>query len=299
MTLELVDVTPTIALVAAPNNGRFPHAHSLLIRDGGVTALVDTGCGEDVLRALLAAHPVDFVICTHSHLDHVAGNWLLAGRPIWLPAGIGFETVGDVQALARRFADDPAIQQLWLETTVPWIGYRDTLPTHAYPPGHVFTIGGTTLHTIPAPGHLLDHTVLWEPQTGTLLATDIDFTSFGPWYGNPESDPDDFERSIRAAWALEPRTVISSHKGIFTQDIGAQFQAYLAHFARREAQLMEAIAEPCTVDELVELAIIYGRFPRAADLLRYFERVMLEKHLTRLARQGQAREVEPGVWRAA
>lgn len=298
MTLELVDITPTIALVVAPNKGRFPYAHSLLIRDGGVTALVDTGCGEETLRALLAAYPVDLVICTHSHLDHIAANWLVADRPLWMPEGIGFETAGDLQALADRFADDPAIGALWLRTTVPMIGYQAVAPTHAYPPGHVFTFGGTTIQTIHAPGHLLDHTCLWEPESGTLLATDIDFSGFGPWYGNPESDPDDFERSIHTVWGLQPRTVVSSHKGIFTEGLDGHFQAYLDHFARREARLLAAIAEPRSLDELIELAIIYGRFPRAAALLKYFEGVMIEKHLRRLARYGLASEVAPGLWQA-
>ena len=295
--LELVPLTPSLTFVQGSNQGRFPHANALLVHDGGVTALIDTGCGEAVLRALIAAHPIDLVICTHSHIDHISGNWLFAGRPIWMPAGIAFETAGSAARLAVRCADDPDIQQRWLATSVPYVGYRDTAPTDAYPPGHIFTIGRVKLHSIPAPGHLSDHTCFWEPETGTLLATDIDFTGFGPWYGNPESDPTQFEESIRRVWDLHPRTVISSHKGIFRDELDRHFEAYLAHFARREAAILAALDRPRSLAALTDLAIIYGHFPRVEDMLRYFEQVMIAKHLARLEQRGQVRQVTPELWR--
>lgn len=291
-------VTATIALLPAPNNGRFPYANSLLIQDGGCTVLVDTGCGGEILTALQEAFTLDYVICTHSHVDHTSGNWRFNSTPIWLPAGVGFETGGEAARMALRFQDDPAVQAAWLETTVPMIGFRDAPPTDAYPPGHVFTIGGTALHSIPAPGHSADHTCFWEPESSTLLATDIDFTRFGPWYGNPESDIDAFMESIRRVWALGPWTVISSHKGLFREDIDGMFQGYLDHFARREARILAVMAEPTALPALVEQAIIYGCYPRAGQLLRYFEQVMLQKHLARLAAKGLVQEVAPGTWRA-
>ena len=296
--LKLVPLTRSLTFVEGDQQGRFPRANALLVHDGGLNVLIDTGCGEGVLRALQAAHPIDYVICTHSHLDHISGNWLFPERPIWMPAGIAFETAGSAARLAARFADDPDIQRRWLETTVPYVGFRDTPPTDAYPPGHVFEIGRVKLHSIPAPGHLTDHTCFWEPESGTLLATDIDFTGFGPWYGNPESDPTQFEESIRRVWGLHPRTVISSHKGVFREDLDRQFEAYLAHFARREQAILAALELPRTLAELEDLAIIYGRFPRAEEMLRYFERVMIAKHLARLEQQGQVYRVEPGLWRA-
>jgi len=296
--LELIPLTPALAFVQGGNQGRFPSANALLVQDGGVTALIDTGCGEPVLRALLAERPIDFVICTHSHIDHISGNWLMQGLPIWMPAGIAFETAGSAARLAVRFADDPNIQQRWLATSVPYVGYRDAPPTDAYPPGHVFEVGRVKLHSIPAPGHVTDHTCFWEPESGTLLATDIDFTGFGPWYGNPESDPTQFEESIRRVWALNPRTVISSHKGIFRDDLDRQFEVYLGHFARRERAILAALENPRSLAALTDLAIVYGRFPRAEDMLRYFEREMIAKHLARLARQGRVRQLEPGLWQA-
>lgn len=298
MTLELIEVTPTIAMIQAPNNGRFPYANALLVQDGGTTALIDTGCGPAVLRALRAAFQLDRVICTHSHTDHTSGNWLFPDVPIWLPAGIAFETAGQADRLVKRFIADEALHETWLRGTVAITQFQDAVITDAYPPDHVFTIGGTQLHSIPAPGHLADHTCFWEPATKTLLTTDIDFSRFGPWYGNPESDVTAFEESIRRLWALEPCTVISSHKGIYRAGIDGLFADFLAHFARREARILEVLQAPHTLAELVERAVIYGRFPRAESLLRYFEGEMVRQHVTRLQRQGRVHEIRSGVWQA-
>jgi glyoxylase-like metal-dependent hydrolase (beta-lactamase superfamily II) len=294
--LNLVPVTPAISMIQAPNNGRFPYANSLLVQDGGITALVDTGCGHAAIRELLAKYPVDMVICTHSHVDHTSGNWLLTGRPIWMPGGIGFETGGEVSRMVPRFIHDETLHETWISSTISATGFRDAPLTDSYEPGHIFEIGGIRLHAIPAPGHLSDHTCLWEPETGTLLATDIDFSRFGPWYGNPESDIDAFEDSIRRVWRLNPRTVISSHKGVYREDLDMHFQTYLDHFGQREARILDVLREAHSPQALVSQAIIYGRFPRAEAMLRYFEKEMVQKHLERLEEKKLVRQVTPGVF---
>ncbi|MBN2469418.1 MAG: MBL fold metallo-hydrolase [Anaerolineae bacterium] len=294
--LTLIPVTDTIQMVQGRASGRFPYANAMLVRDGGVTALVDTGCGRAVLEALRAELRVDMVICSHSHVDHTSGNWLFPDCPIWMPAGIAFETGGEMRKLARRFIADETLHELWFATTIRQTGFRDAPLTDAYPPGHVFEIGRVRLHSIPAPGHVGDHTCFWDPASGALFAGDIDFSRFGPWYGNPESDVDAFEQSIREVQALRPRTVISSHKGVYQAALDAEFEAFAAHFGAREARILGALAAPVTLDDLVEQAHIYGRFPHAGDLLRYFERVMVEKHLQRLARQGRVRAHAPNLW---
>ena len=294
--VDLVPLADGLYMVPGLADGRFPFANSLLVQDGGTTALVDTGCGRSVLRELRAALHVDYVICSHSHVDHTSGNWLFPDCAIWMPAGIAFETGGAVESLAPRFIADSSLHDLWRETTIRQTGFKDAPLTDAYPPEHVFEIGRLRLHSIPAPGHVSDHTCFWEPKSGTLFAGDIDFSRFGPWYGNPESDIDAFAESIWRVRALRPHTVISSHKGVYQHGTDAEFDAFADHFVAREERILGALAQPVTLETLVEQAHIYGRFPHAEGLLRYFEREMVSKHLARLVCRGLIREVEPDAW---
>ena len=79
--------------------------HSWMIRDDRHTVLIDTGCGNDKIRALplfqrfhqlhlpyldhlraegVAPEDVDLVICTHLHVDHVGWNTRLE-KGCWVP----------------------------------------------------------------------------------------------------------------------------------------------------------------------------------------------------------------------
>jgi glyoxylase-like metal-dependent hydrolase (beta-lactamase superfamily II) len=292
--MQLTEITPHIWLVHGENAGRFPRSHSVLIRDER-TALIDTGAGIAVLQALREEHPPDLVINTHAHPDHSAGNWLFAGTPIWGPTQT-FDVLGRIEPLSHRFVEEHAAP--WRAFARREMGFtQDGPPTHAFDDGHRFTFGHVTLEAIFCPGHSADMYCLWEPEQGILLAADIDFTSFGPWYGSPESDIALFEESIRRVWALQPCVVISSHKGVFTDDLDRHFEAFLDVFRQRDTRLLALLERPRTLAEIVEAALIYGRFPFEPGLMRFWEGQMIGKHLARLAAQGRVYQDGRG-WRA-
>jgi glyoxylase-like metal-dependent hydrolase (beta-lactamase superfamily II) len=289
VTLQPI-IPPYLWLVEGEDRGRFPFAHAILVRDD-VTALIDSGPGFVRLDALRRESPPDLIIATHSHIDHTAGNWLFPETPLW-GARESFESLGRIDLLARRIVS-PELNHEWQLYARRYMGMRDRPPTDAYGDGHRFTFGHITLEAIHCPGHCADLYCLWEPTHGLLLTVDIDFTSFGPWYGHAESDIDRFEESIRKVWALRPRMVVSSHRGIITEDIDERFEAFLAVFGRREEQLLAYLAgQPRTFEEVVDAALIYRRYPRDPAILRYFESQMMAKHLARLEARGQVRRAD-------
>jgi glyoxylase-like metal-dependent hydrolase (beta-lactamase superfamily II) len=290
MTMKLVPIIePYLWLVEGEDRGRFPFAHAFLVRDD-VTALIDTGPGFVRLGMLKQTSPPDLIMATHSHIDHTAGNWLFPDTPLWGPQE-SFDWLGRLDALAPRVVS-PELAFTWQQYARRITGMRDRPPTDAYEDGHRFSFGHITLEAIHCPGHCADFYCLWEPTHGVLLAGDIDFTSFGPWYGNPESDLDHFEESINNVWALRPRIVVSSHLGIVTDDIDAHFEDYLAIFGRREDRLLAFLGEQSrTFDEIVDEALIYRSHRRDPGILRYFEAEMINKHLARLEARGQVRQI--------
>jgi glyoxylase-like metal-dependent hydrolase (beta-lactamase superfamily II) len=270
-------------LVPGDKQGRFPHSHSILIIDEE-TVLIDTGCGIETLKRLKTEHKINFVINSHTHPDHSAGNWVFQGTPIFVPKE-GFATSGDVPALAKRFTN-ARLAPYWERFVRDTLQFHDCRPTEQYTEDDRFEFGNTVLRPIATPGHTQDHYCFYEPKHGVLLSFDYDMTSF-PWYGHRESSLAEFRASIRKLKALAPRIVVSSHRGILTEHIDAEFDAFCRRVDERSERILALLATEQTIPQLVEQAPIYGRFPYAEPLLRYWEGQMIEKHLKELVDSGR------------
>lgn len=59
------------------------------------------------------------------------------------------------------------------------------------------------------------------------FSSDIDLSRFGPWYGHLCSNVDDFICSIKKCIEINPSTIVTSHKGIFTDNIIQRLEDYL------------------------------------------------------------------------
>ncbi|MBI4788029.1 MAG: MBL fold metallo-hydrolase [Chloroflexi bacterium] len=283
--MDLIEVVPGLSLIPGENNGRFPFSHSFLV-EGTTRVLIDAGCGERVVDALQQAYPIDFVISSHCHPDHTALNWKFAGQPLYAPQ-YGVETFGNFDLLGPRFAGAGSTVGEWRKFVTSQMNFKTALPTHTYGDGHVFDFGKISLVAVHTPGHTVDHFCFFEPNHSILLSFDIDLTAFGPWYGHPESDIDAFEASIRKVMALNPRVIVSSHKGIIADDIPGRLQRYLDVFASRDRLLLDLLPKAKTLNDLVNLSPFYQGHPYAAPLLRYWEEQMIRKHVERLAARGQ------------
>ncbi len=276
-TTSLIEVIPGLLLLPGEREGRFPFAHSLFVQSD-VRALIDTGAGIERLRWLRDQVPPDMVIASHSHPDHTAGNWLFDGLPLYAPEQAA-DTFGRSGPLSRRFAHPGPLALGWRRFVRQSMNFRDAPSTHTFGNGTTFDFGQLKLVAIHTPGHVIDHMCLFEPIHGVLLAFDIDLTSFGPWYGHRESDIQQFKDSVRRVIALEPKVIVSSHKGIIRDEIPDRLARFLAVFDEREARIRELLAEGYTVPQLVDISPFYGGHRSAAALLRYWEEQMIRKHI--------------------
>lgn len=281
--MNVEPLTDRISLIHGRNEGVFPYSHSILIQDEEVV-LIDTGCGIDNLSKLREEYRIDYVINSHTHPDHSAGNWVLEGRPIHVPEE-GFATGGDVTALAERFVGrENAI--VFQEFVKEAMGFRNCRPTHTYDRQTVFDFGKTRLLPIHTPGHTVDHYCFFEPGERMLFSFDYDLTPF-PWYGHMESSLVEFRESVEKLKALSPDVIVSAHRGIIIEDIDIEFDRYCERIDRRDDKLLSLLADEKTVAQLVECAPIYGSYPYAEPLLRYWEGQMIEKHLEKLEAEGR------------
>jgi len=84
---------------------------------------------------------------------------------------------------------------------------------------------------------------------------------------------------------------VSSHKGIIADNIDAEFDKFQRRIDEREEKILSLLENEKTIDQLVECAPIYGRFPYAKSLLHYWEGQMIRKHLGRLELDGKVKRL--------
>ena len=272
------NISDRMLLVLGKDNGRFPYSHSILILDRDVV-LIDTGCGVDNLKQLVDRYDIDYIINSHTHPDHSAGNWLFKGEVIFVPEE-GFNTSGDAVALSKRFVNEE-LAATWRRFVKKDMGFRDCRPTNSFNGGTVFNFGRITLDPIYTPGHTKDHYCFFNKRKKILLAFDYDLTNF-PWYGHRESSIKEFRESLKKLMTLSSTVIVSSHKGIITDDIDGKFEEYLRMVDERDEKILSLLRNEKTLEQLVENIPIYGRFPYAEPLLRYWEGEMIKKHLDQM-----------------
>jgi len=274
------ELLPKLYFVSGEKNAKFPFSNGLMI-ETGLRVLVDTGFGPSRRAAVKAAGKVDVIVNTHFHIDHAYGNQFFPEAQIWAHA-----------------LDAPALRSTeQFRAYTGFTGVREFPDFPGGPPaqvvdrelmdGEVLDFGDIVLKVIHTPGHTPGHISLFEPNSGILFSGDIDLSPFGPWYGNMRSDLEEFRRSINRLVELNPKVIMTGHSGIISDNIQERLRNYADKFDLRDEQILQNLSASKTLADLVEMKIIYRRFPEPQRLYRFFEGVMLEKHLHSLLSQGK------------
>ena len=134
-----------------------------------------------------------------------------------------------------------------------------------------------------------------------LYLGDIDLSSFGPYYGDAWSDLEAFERTLAAVRAIDARWYATFHhigaiegRAAFVE----RLDRFAAVIASREARLLEFLAEPRTLDEIVAHRFVY----RPGDAVPYaddVERRSMGQHLGRSVAGGRVKESAKGTFEAS
>jgi glyoxylase-like metal-dependent hydrolase (beta-lactamase superfamily II) len=291
----LVEIAPHIMVVQGENGGQFPFSHSILIRDE-ITALIDTGCGIERLREIRRLYHPDLIINSHAHPDHIPGNFIFEGIPLYVPSQ-SFAYTGRIDLVSERFTESQELAQQWRDYVREATGFQDCLPTDQYDEGHRFQFGSVELLALHCPGHTADSYCFLEASSNIAFTFDMDLCAFGPWYGHPDSEIEQFEASLERVRSLKPAVIVSSHMGVITEHIEDKFETYAAVIPRRDARILEFLSQERTVEEMTEQPLIYRSYPFAPELLRRWEENMLRKHLRRLMDRGLVEETKEGFLR--
>jgi glyoxylase-like metal-dependent hydrolase (beta-lactamase superfamily II) len=209
---EVYKVSPGVFAIYEPHQAE--EVISYLIVGHKQAVLFDTGMGIGDIRRVtsrLTSRPV-VVLNSHTHNDHVGGNWQFAfvyGMDTEFTRTNAKGSREDAQA--EITADQicgalPKSLNPKIYATKPW------KISHAIHDGFRVNLGGRTLEVVSTPGHTPDAICLLDNANGLLFTGDTYYP--GPiWLYRPETDLDAYVNSVKRIAALAPelKLVLGAH----------------------------------------------------------------------------------------
>jgi glyoxylase-like metal-dependent hydrolase (beta-lactamase superfamily II) len=209
---EIYKVAPGVFAIYEPHQAE--ETISYLIIGHKQAVLFDTGMGIGDIRKVttqLTSRPV-VVLNSHTHDDHVGGNWEFAfvyGMDTDFTRANAKGSREDAQAeitpdqlcgeLPKKF--DPKTY-----ATKPW------KISHFIHDGFKVNLGGRTLEILSTPGHTPDAISLLDSANGLLFTGDTYYPA-PIWLFRPETDLDAYVASVKRLAALAPqlKLVLGAH----------------------------------------------------------------------------------------
>lgn len=260
-------------------------AASLVLTAGDDVVLVDAGLPTHQRRAI-APH-VSVCLLTHCHVAHAKGARDF--HEVWGPlaearALHSIEEYLTVYGVARR--DRELVMHAAMKQ-----GYEPATIHKKLRPMSLLQLGDHEWQILAAPGHSPGMLALHDPKRHFVFAADLDGDG-PPWYGWPSSDPTELERTLTTLSEIPTAVYLSSHGPPKKRGIKPMLRGMVETIRERDRELLHAIETPRTLDELAELGMFLGKAPDA--MKRYHERVMVEKHLSRLLEKDYAHARQDG-----
>jgi glyoxylase-like metal-dependent hydrolase (beta-lactamase superfamily II) len=289
---------PHVTLLGSPRGGKYPEGRPLLVAGRHERLVIDPSLAL-VGRAGGPPH-ADRVLNSHCHEDHVAGNHLYPDASWHLPV-LDLPGIESLDGLMAIYGFDGTAGTDFARVVVDQFHFTPREDARGFDDGHVFDLGDVRVRAIHAPGHTRGHTIFHIEPDDVLYLGDIDLSSFGPYYGDAWSSLEDFEQTLAMVRGLDARWYATFHH-VGVLDGRAAFlerlDRFVAVIARREAALLDFLAEARGLDEIAAHRFVY----RPGDAVPYadvVERRSMGQHVSRLVAAGRVVEIEPGRFQRA
>jgi glyoxylase-like metal-dependent hydrolase (beta-lactamase superfamily II) len=268
------------------NGGIYPYCHSLFI-EADLRVILDPASDRKRLEALLEGPGVDAAWLSHYHEDHFRHLDLFEDCEVWIsehdaPALEDLDCFMDFYGMTSAEERD-----FWRQVIQEQFHFKPRRAARLFREEEVIDLGGVTVEVIPTPGHTAGHCSFFFREPGVLFLGDYDLTPFGPWYGDAVSDIEATIASVKRLRTVPARVWIAAHEhGVFESDPGELWGKFLGLIDEREAKLLDFLAVPRNMDQIVEARILYGKKREPKEFYDFGERAHMGKHLERLMRRG-------------
>ncbi|MEE9276432.1 MAG: MBL fold metallo-hydrolase [bacterium] len=252
--------------LSSPPNSFMDHVVLILVGEGpGI--LIDAGYAEGADETLAwlkeaAADGPGLLLLTHHHHDHFGGAEAVLART-------GAPARAHPREIALMAEKRPGVEVLPIEG------------------GERVRMGGVELEAVLTPGHSPGHLAFWWAERRVLFGGDNVLGEITTWVGPPHGNLRDFLASVERVRDLAPEVIYPGH-GPPLRNPGERIGEILRHRARREEQVLEALAEGLDTPERIAGRIYAGMEERVVAM----GATMVVSHLEKLIEEGRVRAGE-------
>ena len=275
--------------------GKYPQSNSVLI-DDDIRTIIDPACNEEKLLSIQRERPIEVVINSHGHEDHILYNSLFPDAQLWVHE-LDASVFRDMDVFMHQFFPPDEMDEKTLAVLTQFltevVKYQPTEPDRLLEDGEILDFGQTRVQVLHTPGHTAGHLSFHFLDEGVIFLADLDLVKFGPYYGDNASSIDDTIKSLQRLAKIDAEVYLVSHgKDAILDGDPAHIQRYIDVIYQREEKLLAFLASgPKTLQEITAHGIIYGghRLANGAWDLSRSEKSMMQKHLGRLERIGSVK----------
>jgi glyoxylase-like metal-dependent hydrolase (beta-lactamase superfamily II) len=276
--------------------GKYPQSNSVLI-DDDIRAIIDPACDEEKLLKIHQERPIEVIINSHGHEDHILYNSRFPDAQLWvheLDAG----AFRDLNALLAQFYHPDEVGKeahaQWTTFLTDVVKYQPREPDRMLQDEEILDFGETRVKALHTPGHSPGHLSFHFLQEKVIFLADLDLVKFGPYYGDKASNIDDTINSLNRLAEIDADVYLVSHgKDAILEGDPAHIHRYLEVIYKREEKLLDFLSSgPKSLEDITAHGIIYGgrSLGNGAWDLSMSEQAMMLKHLERLQRLGTLSE---------
>ncbi|GAF90554.1 unnamed protein product, partial [marine sediment metagenome] len=173
--------------------------------------LIDTGISGGYLKKLKKQYPINHVLLSHWHEDHISGNHLLNNSK-FLCHEKDKLPIEDIEKMLLFYNVENTVAGKEFSAIFGLYGMRNTQISKYFKDNEIISIGDNLkLKVIFTPGHTAGHCGFFEMNSKIAFFGDMDLTRF-LYYATIDSNLMEFENSIERFKTFKIEIAILGHR---------------------------------------------------------------------------------------